>query len=113
VLAALAAVFVTSCATFEKAFWCRAKVSADELRLNGSEPRWELGEPARAQGFSLDRDYGIWFKSFDPAKDFDCKPDASMSSCKPKERPSGKRYYHGVQLRGPQVVPLLDPWVGN
>jgi len=85
----------------------RRRASSERIRTSLG------GEPARAQGFSLDRDYGIWFKSFDPAKDFDCKPDASMSSCKPKERPSGKRYYHGVQLRGPQVVPLLDPWVGN
>jgi hypothetical protein len=53
--------------------------------------------------------HGIWFKSVIPAKDFDCRPDASMSACKAKEGPSGKRYYYGVQLRGPQAVPLLDP----
>jgi hypothetical protein len=137
VLAVLAALVVTSCATFEKsdvsradctsnadcvvkisvvdckAFWCRADVRPVELRLNGYDPRWELDEAARARGFSLDKDYGIWFKSVIPTKDFDCEPDASMSVCKAKERPSGKRYYYGVQLRGPQAVPLLDPWVVN
>ena len=139
VLAVLAAFFVASCATIEKAeptranctsnkdcvvkisvvacagFWCRATVNVDELHLNGFEPSWELDEKARADGFTLDKDYGIWFKSIVPGHDFDCKPDAQAAHCKPKEAFTGKkRYAYGIQLRGRNAaVLLLDPWVVN
>jgi len=68
-----------------KAFWCRAEVSPVELRLNGYDPRWELDETARARGFSLDKDYGIWFKSFIPAKDFDCNRTHRCPPARPRK----------------------------
>jgi hypothetical protein len=136
VLAVLAALVVTSCATIDKseprrkdcnndkdcnvtvsvdcdALACRAKVDFDEIYLKGNNARWELDEKALREGYSFHPVYGIWFKSFIPEKDFECKPDGKMFKCKTKVKPADKRYRYGVQIVGPKPVSLLDPWVVN
>jgi hypothetical protein len=137
VLAVLAALVVTSCATFDKgeprrkdcsddnncnvtvsvvcnAFWCHAEVDVDELYVKGNNARWELDQKARDAGFRFEPVYGIWFKTFAGQRDFDCKADGPMFRCKTKVHPpNGERYPYGVQILGPKPVRLLDPWVVN
>jgi len=138
VIAALAALALSGCATFEKseprrkeckdekdckvtvsvvacnAISCDAQVDVDELHLKGNNARWELDQKALDEGYSFQPTYGVWFKYLAPDKLFECKPDGKVFKCKTKVEQADKRYRYGVQIiGGPKSVKLLDPWVVN
>lgn len=136
IIAVLAALAMTSCATIDKpesrrkdctndndcnvtvsvdchALPCRAKVDFDEIYLKGNNARWELDQKALDEGYSFHPVYGIWFKYLAPEQLFECKPDGKMFKCMTKVKQADKRYRYGVQIVGPRPVLLLDPWVVN